>query len=85
LFVVIAAYSNIDDVNIRLTGVAFAGSRIFTLSIFGSAIKTRGRLRQQHPASPSQLDPAIPVTSPDPPDRAEAEGAIAIKRQEMDS
>jgi hypothetical protein len=38
-----------------------------------------------HPASPSQLDPAIPVTSPDPPDRAEAEGAIAIKRQEMDS
>jgi len=36
----------IDDVNINLTGVAVAGRRIFTLSTFGSAIQTRGRLGQ---------------------------------------
>src|SRR5262249_58530483 len=35
-----------DDVNINLTGVAVAGRRIFTLSTFGSAIQTRGRLGQ---------------------------------------
>jgi hypothetical protein len=38
---------HIDDVNVHLTGVAFAGSRIFTLSTFGSAIQARGLLGQQ--------------------------------------
>ena len=66
---------HIDDVNVHLTGVAFAGSHIFTLSTFGSAIQARGRLGQQRTSS-LQLDSAIPVTTPEPPGRAEAEGAI---------
>src|SRR5262245_30323592 len=37
-------YPYIDAVNIRLTGVAFAGRHIFTLSILGGAIQARGRL-----------------------------------------
>src|SRR5262252_3943831 len=36
------AIPHIDDVNINLTGVAFASSRIFTLSTFGTAIQARG-------------------------------------------
>jgi hypothetical protein len=33
------SFPYIDDVNIRLTGVAFAASRIFTLSTFGTQYK----------------------------------------------
>jgi hypothetical protein len=46
LVVVIVLIPYIDDVNIYLTDVAFAGKRIFTPSTFGSAIQTRGRLSQ---------------------------------------
>src|SRR5262245_4732933 len=38
------SFPHIDAVNIRLTGVAFAGRHIFTLSILGGAIQARGRL-----------------------------------------
>jgi len=38
----VAQFPYIDDVNIRLTGVAFPGNRIFTLSTFGSARQERG-------------------------------------------
>src|SRR5262249_8146290 len=44
LVAIIAAHSYIDAVNIRLTGVAFAGRHIFTLSILGGAIQARSRL-----------------------------------------
>src|SRR5262252_11098852 len=35
------AQQDIDDVNIHLTGVAFPGNRIFTLSTFSGAIQAR--------------------------------------------
>ena len=73
---------HIDDVNIHLTGVAFPGSRIFTLSTFRNT-----SARSSRPASGIQHRhrPAIPVTFPDPRTGPEAKGAIAIKGQEMDS
>ena len=58
-----AQFPHIDDVNINLTDVAFASSRIFTLSTFGSAIQALDRLgiQRRH---------RVPVTSPpQPPDR----------------
>src|SRR5215467_3611971 len=51
----------IDDVNINLTGVAFASSRIFTLSTFGSAIQARGHLGQHR-----AFNVAIASRSPPP-------------------
>jgi len=51
----------IDDVNINLTGVAFASSRIFTLSTFGSAIHARGHLGQHR-----AFNVAIASRSPPP-------------------
>src|SRR5262245_24321942 len=51
----------IDDVNINLTGVTFASSRIFTLSTFGSAIQARGHVGQYRAS-----DVAIASRSPTP-------------------
>src|SRR5262249_34837200 len=51
----------IDDVNINLTDVALAGRCIFTLSIFGSAIQTRGSLGRLRASNIAIADSAIPV------------------------
>src|SRR5262245_63725225 len=66
-------YPYIDAVNIRLTGVAFAGRHIFTLSILGGAIQ-REVVSAGHQTSPSQLDSAIPVTPPPTPRTGFARG-----------
>jgi hypothetical protein len=66
----------IDDVNINLTGVAFASSRIFTLSTFGSG-NTRARLSR--PASGTQRRHRVPVTSPQPPDRVRARPVLHLQ------
>jgi len=79
----------IDDVNIHLTGVAFAGSRIFTLSTFDGAIQTRGRLGQ-HRASNIAIatrfrDPGHLPPAPGPGSRAagssQEEPAATLRRQ----
>src|SRR5262249_25106116 len=61
--VIAAQFPYIDDVNINLTGVAFASSRIFTLSTFGSAIQARahlGRYRASNVAIASRSPPPAP-------------------------
>jgi len=60
-----ACQVNIDNVNIDLTGVVFASSRIFTLSILGSAIQARGHLgqyRASNIAIASRSPPPSPPT-----------------------
>jgi hypothetical protein len=79
LVVVIVLIPYIDDVNIYLTGVAFAGRRIFTPSTFGSAIQTRGRL-SQHRASNIAIairfrDPG----HPQPPNRVRARPVLHLE------
>src|SRR5262245_1413525 len=59
------SFPHIDAVNIRLTGVAFAGRHIFTLSILGGAIQARGRLGWASNIAIA-IDSAIPVTPPTP-------------------
>src|SRR5215831_5834624 len=76
---------HIDDVNIHLTGVAFPGNRIFTLSTFSGAIQARVFRTCSIAIATRSRDPGSPPRPP-PRDRAEAEGPIEIKRQEeMDS
>jgi hypothetical protein len=65
VLVIAAQFPYIDDVNINLTGIAFASSHIFTLSTFGSAIQTRGYLgqyRASNVAIASRSSPPNPPT-----------------------
>jgi hypothetical protein len=66
ILVIAAPFPYIDDVNINLTGLAFASSRMFTPSIFGSAIHAI-QTRTGHPTLPSRSR-----SPPQPPDRVRA-------------
>src|SRR5262249_21980850 len=61
ILVIAVQFPNIDDVNINLTGVAFASTHIFTLSTFGNAIQARGHVGQYRAS-----DVAIASRSPPP-------------------
>jgi hypothetical protein len=76
VLVIAAQFPHIDDVNINLTGVAFASSRIFTPSTFGSAIQARGHLGQYRGIRRSHR---VPVTSPQPPDRVRARPVLHLE------
>ena len=71
----------IDDVNIHLTGIAFAGSRIFTLSALGGAIQVRGRLgrRASYIAITTRFRDPGPPPPPHPPDRVRARPVLPLE------